>query len=145
MLAKSKPFDFERWAVSRIPGMWPNKRQVADRGLDGSGTIHASGDKVIAQVKGGAKFQLSHLRDFMHVVDREEAAIGIFITLEPVASRNAHAEAASHGWFELGADRYQRVQLWSVSEFFAGQSPRLPTLADPYTGEEMGQLDLWTA
>ena len=36
-LAQEKPFDFETWGVSRLPGIAPNEVQVGDGGIDGRG------------------------------------------------------------------------------------------------------------
>lgn len=141
-LASEKPFDFEAWAVTRIPGLAPNNRKRGDRGIDGRGAMLVPADSldtslVLAQVKGGKSFQLGQFRDFLHVLDREEAACGVFITLEPVSSAQAKALAAEAGEISIGAERYPRVQLWSIADHFEGRRPRLPAMADPYTGKPM--------
>ena len=141
LMATNRPFDFEKWAVTRVPGLVPNARQVGDRGIDGRGfTLDKSSDtggsEVLAQVKSG-RFNLSQLRDFLHVVEREGAALGLFITLDRVASRGARAEAAGSGTIGFGTSTYPRVQLWSVEQWFAGERPDLPAMADPYTGKPM--------
>ena len=41
------------------------------------------------------------------------------------------------GEVTVGAERYPRVQLWSISDYFEGRPPVLPSLADPWTGGEM--------
>ena len=92
---------------------------------------------VLAQVKGSPRFSRSAFRDFLHVVRREQAALGIYITMNPVNSRDARAEAAAMGEVTVGAERYPRVQLWSISDYFDGRPPVLPSLADPWTGGEM--------
>ena len=140
-LAAERPLDFEAWAVTRIPGLAPNERRVADGGIDGRGTLLEAADAadgsgarlVLAQVKGGT-FQLGQLRDFLYVVERERAACGVFITLERVRSAQARALAAERGEAAAGAGRYPRVQLWSIEELFEGRAPALPALADPHTG-----------
>ena len=141
LMAEDRPFDFEKWVVTRVPGLVPNAKQVGDRGIDGRGlTLDRSSDtgrdEVLAQVKGG-RFSLSQLRDFLHVVEREGAALGLFITLDPVTSRAARVEAAGAGTITFGTSPYPKVQLWSVSQWFAGERPDLPALADPYTGKPM--------
>ena len=137
-LAAERPPDFEAWAVTRIPGLAPNERKVADGGIDGRGTLLAAPDGlearlVLAQVKGGA-FQLGQLRDFLYVCEREGAACGVFVTLERVRSPQARALTAERGEAVSGAGRYPRVQLWSIEELFEGRRPALPALADPQTG-----------
>ena len=142
-MARSAPFEFEKWAVSRIPGIAPNNKQVGDGGVDGRGHIFEAANGhalVLAQVKGG-KFSLSQLRDFLHTMSREEAALGIYITLDKVTSKNARAEARAAGTFKIGATTYSKVQLWSISDHFDDRKPYLPSLADPYTGKPM-QMDI---
>ena len=140
-LAAEKPFDFEAWAVTRIPGLLPNERKTGDRGVDGRGALLEAApplpsDLTLAQVKGG-RIRPGHVRDFLHTVRRENAAFGVFITLEPVQSSDARAEAAGEEPVTLGASRYPRVQLWSIRDYFEGRMPILPSLADPYTGKPM--------
>ena len=68
-LAKESPFNFEAWAVTRLPGFAPNIKQRADGGVDGRATLYRKPDNwrsrlALAQVKGG-KFKLGELRDFI--------------------------------------------------------------------------------
>ncbi len=138
-LAKEKPFDFETWAVSRLPGIAPNEVQVGDGGIDGRGQyIDHKGEKqlVLVQAKGG-KFQISHFREFLHVAEREHAALAVFITLDPVSSPSAIAEAANKGEKTLGANSYPRMQLWTIAQYFEGIKPNLPAMLDPFTGKAM--------
>lgn len=140
-LAREKPFDFEKWAISRIPGLAPNSRQTGDSGVDGRGTLILKPDeykdRILAQVKGGS-FNASQLRDFMHTLENEKAALGVFITLRRLAGRqlqNARAVLAGAGSLTLGASTYPRAQLWSIEDYFMERMPRLPDLADPFTGK----------
>ena len=139
-MAREKPLDFEKWAVARIPGMIPNAKQTGDRGVDGRGYLLDAGRKseglVLAQVKGG-RFALGGLRDFLHAVRREKAAMGVFVTLDTVMSRNALAEAREAGDVTIGAKRYPKVQIWSIAQYFDNREPNLPPLADPFTGKAM--------
>lgn len=137
IMAKAKPFDFEKWAVSRIPGLAPNQKQVGDRGIDGRGHMVVKADKtlVLAQVKGG-KFTASALRDLVGVMSRENAAIGIFITLAKVPqSRGIKAEIAQAGRMTIGTTHYPRLQLWSIEDYFDDREPKLPAMRDPFTGQ----------
>ena len=147
-LAKEEPFEFESWAVTRLPGFIPNTKQVADGGVDGRATLEKKPDNqfsklALAQVKGG-KFSLSQFRDFIHVLDRDNAATGCFITLEKVRSQEARKEALKKGWFNIDGKEYQRVHLWPLSEYFDGPYwPPLPMMADPYTGKSMQQMIIY--
>ena len=139
-LAADRPFDFEAWAVTRIPGMAPNERKLGDRGIDGRGnmletSIDTTSRLGLAQVKGSRNFQLGAFRDFLHVVERENAAFGVYITIDGVESGQARAEARAKGTISVGASAFPRIQLWSIRDFFEGRWPNLPTLTDPYTGK----------
>lgn len=134
-LAQESPFEFEKWVVTRVPGMIPNNVQVGDGGVDGRGIVYSTGGSVLCQVKGGHKTSLSHLRDFLHVLRKNEAECGFFTTLEPWQSQNARLETASLGHFSIGITEYPRAQLWSVGEYFDAKLPDLPPLADPLTGK----------
>ncbi len=140
-LAKEKPFDFESWAITRMPGFVPNTKQVADGGIDGRGKLadqpmNYDSKLALAQVKGG-KFSLSGLRDFTRVIDRDNAALGRYITLKPVSSSNARMESLSSGQIQVGASSYPRMLIWSIEEYFDNRMPQLPTMSDPYTGKAM--------
>jgi len=143
-LASENPYNFEAWAITRVPGLRPNTKRGSDGGTDGRGRL--AGDPsdwgsrlVLAQVKGVKMFQLSALRDFMHVIDRDKAALGVFITLHRVNSRDAHAEAAGAGQIHLEGNWFPRMQLWSIEQFFDDPQvlPKLPTMMEPYTNKPL--------
>lgn len=143
-LARERPFAFESWAVTRLPGFAPNMpgKQRGDGGIDGRATLaetpdHGMSRLALAQVKGG-RFTLSHFRDFRHVIEREEAAVGCFVTLDPV-SRSARADAKAAGQIHVGGQPYDRLHLWSMRDYFEDRLPVLPTMTDPYTGEPLSK------
>ena len=138
-LASDRWLDFQAWAVMQIPGMAANQRWGADGGIDGRGMLLVPPEGrdsrlVLAQVKGGRTFRLSEFRDFLRVIEREDAACGVFITVGRVRSAAARTEAAQLGEIAVGAGRHPRAQLWSIEEYFADSGPDLPALTDPYTG-----------
>ena len=146
-LAREKPFDFESWAVTRLPGFAPNTKQRADGGVDGRAKLYKKPDNwksrlALAQVKGG-KFKLGELRDFIHVTNRDKAALGVYVTLDPVTSTQARKEAVKAHTITVGADRYPRCQLWPIANHFDGKRPHLPTMYDPYTGKPLSQYGLF--
>ncbi|MDE0020836.1 MAG: DNA methyltransferase [Candidatus Poribacteria bacterium] len=142
-LAREKPFEFESWAVTRLPGFAPNTKQVADGGVDGRGMLFDQPDDwdsrlALAQVKGG-KFSASALRDFIGVVNNDKAAIGRFITLEPVGSADARSRAAEQGTIAVRGQSYRRLSLWSIDDYFNNRPCPLPPMTNPYTGKLMQQ------
>ena len=142
-MAREQPFAFESWAVSRLPGFAPNTKQVADGGVDGRAMLAEKPENfasrlALAQVKGG-KFSLSGLRDFIGVTKRDKAALGCFVTLEPVATRAARAEVADLGKIRVAGRDFNRMSLWPVSDYFEGRLPVLPMMTDPYTGRPIAR------
>ena len=142
-LAREKPFEFESWAVTRLPGFAPNTKQVADGGVDGRGMLFDQPDDwdsrlALAQVKGG-KFSASALRDFIGVVNSDKAAIGRFITLEPVGSADARSRATEQGTIAVRGQSYRRLRLWSIDDYFNNRPCPLPPMTNPYTGKLMQQ------
>lgn len=148
-LAGESPFEFETWCVTLLPGFSPNTQQRGDGGVDGRGMLAekpsgAESRLALAQVKGTASFNLSAFRDFLHVVKRHKAAIGLYVTLHKVTSRKARAEARAAGTIQqVNIPELPRVQLYSVEEYFAGHQPLLPVMTHPVTGASMAQGDLF--
>ncbi len=160
-LAQDNPFNFESWAISRLPGFHPNTKRVGDHGIDGRGKLkHEPSPPIVttggvqkeiprtysklalAQVKSGA-FKLSALRDFIHVMNRENAALGVYITLDPVTSTQAKREALKLGKITVAGYQYRRLQFFSLSDYFDNRLPRLPTMCDPITGKPLDQPSLF--
>ena len=142
-LAKSDPFGFETWAVQRAPGFAPNILQVGDGGIDGRGTLSITPDDwptrlAIAQVKGGKHPPVDGLRAFCDVTHRRKAAVGCYITLDPISSRQARADAWL-GNIHVSGVQYDRMNLWSISDYFDKRYPHLPAMNNPYTGKPMDQ------
>lgn len=154
LLADRDAFKFEAWAVNQVPGLAPNTKQVGDGGIDGRGMLlnPISGSEsrlVLAQVKKGRP-TMDSVRAFRGVVENqdESAAAGVMITLESNWTRGMEAEFAKAGSFDIegSAQRWPRLQFWSIAELFARQSrPDLPPMADPVTGKELSPTSLWAA
>ena len=140
-LAHSNRRHFEIWAIQRIPGIAPNEKGGADRGIDGRGRMVETpeGDYtkvVLAQVKSG-KFSLSQLRDFLYVMHRENAAMGVYLTMEDVASKEAQNEILEFGRVTVGTDVFPRVRFYSMEEYFHGKHLAMPAMINPYTGKPL--------
>ncbi len=143
-LAKENRRHFEIWAINLIPGLAPNESGGADGGIDGFGnTVETPDDNygkvVLAQVKSG-KFLLSQLRDFLYTVHRENAVMGIYITLETISSKAALNEAMRLGSVQIGNNIFPRIQFYSVENRFAEKTRnalRMPDMINPYTGKPL--------
>jgi hypothetical protein len=80
-------------------------------------------------VKGGENVGVPMIRDLGHVVDREKAKIGIFITLaEP--TKPMILEAVKSGYYETPFGKFPKLQILTIRELFDGTQPKLPWI-DP--------------
>ena len=130
-LWEQDPYQFQFWAVSLLEAQpQSEQKRGADQGIDGllyfidgqKRTPH----KIVVQVKGG-HVSSPQVRDLKGVVEREQAAMGLFISLdEPTAPMRS--EAASGGLFQ--SDVWQRdfpkIQLRTIGEMMAGSGFDLP-------------------
>ncbi|MFN0277589.1 MAG: hypothetical protein ACKVRN_03195 [Pyrinomonadaceae bacterium] len=84
-------------------------------------------------VKGGHNVNVSHIRDLGHVIDRENAAIGVYLTLEP-PTKSMKEEAAGKGFYHSpGWNKdYPRLQILTVEDLLAGKTVNLPPNIDTY-------------
>ena len=136
-LVKKEPRQFEKWAVQQIE-MIPNSKGSRDGGIDGAGELMENPadcyeNFALAQVKSG-NWDLDHVKAFCWTLDDNNAACGVFITLNPIGTKSsAHERAAGLGNITVGGRNYPRLQLWSIKEFFdSGTLPNLPPLVNPY-------------
>ncbi len=134
-LAQDDRFQFQFWALSLIQarpfGAQPGGRtgrRGADRGIDGTinFTEGAEAKRVIVSVKSGG-VSSRDIRDLVGTVDREKAAIGVFITLDP-PTRDMIREAASAGFYRStgwGKD-YPKIQILTIEQLLAGATVDMP-------------------
>ena len=140
-LAREDPHQFEAWALGLVGARSTTKKKGADAGIDGRLLFHEKpGGKtrqVVISVKGG-KPSVSHLRDLRGVVDRENAEIGVLVTLQP-ATRPMREEAASAGFYRSGSEGvgswgdHPRLQLLTVEQLLGGARIDMPPLTGNLT------------
>ncbi|MBI4311966.1 MAG: restriction endonuclease [Chloroflexi bacterium] len=130
-LAREDRDEFQYWAVSLVTGQpRQSSKKGADRGVDGVIFFvdgpQRSANKAIIQVKSGHVVS-PLVRDLKGVLEREKAALGLFITLEE-PTRDMKAEAASAGFFhsDLMERDYPKVQLRTIAELLGGKGFELP-------------------
>ncbi len=82
-----------------------DKKKGADTGMDGYRYYVDEKDKIkraIRSVKGDHNANVAMIRDLGHVIDREKADIGIFITIEK-PTRPMLEEAAMKGFYQIAS------------------------------------------
>jgi hypothetical protein len=65
------------------------------------------------------------IRDLAHVVERERAKIGVFLTLAPPI-RPMQTEAYRAGFYETEHGRHLRIQIVTVADLLAGKQADIP-------------------
>ena len=129
---KRKYHDFSNWAVTRL-GLKPT-RDTGDGGHDGVGHfmmwtpqgMEKTDARMLAEVKTG-KPTVTQIRSFCHVMERNKAKVGIFITIEPVTT-GMRQEAESMGTFEHNGLRYPRLQFWQIDDAYFENSEIINTI-----------------
>ena len=129
---KRKYHDFSNWAVTRL-GLRPTK-DVSDGGLDGVGHVtlwnpqqmKETNARILAEVKTG-KPTITQVRAFCRVMDKNNAEVGIFITLEPVTAK-MRQEAQDMGSFEHNHQTFPRLQFWQIDDEYFNNPDIINTL-----------------
>jgi site-specific DNA-methyltransferase (adenine-specific) len=128
-LALRDKYQFQWWAVSLVNAVpFAGKKKGADSGIDGLIYFKPEGkttEKAIVSVKGGENVNVAMVRDLAHVVDREKAKIGVFITLAD-STGPMRTEAVKAGFYETLYGKYPKIQILTIQELFDGKQPNIP-------------------
>ncbi|MCY3714906.1 MAG: DNA methyltransferase [Chloroflexi bacterium] len=133
-------YQFEWWALSLV-GAKPVGGQAgsrkgkkgADKGIDGIINFFeqdekgkARARKVVVQVKSGA-VKAGDIRDLAGTIEREKAAIGVFVTLEnPTQPMLKEALAAGYYESDFWRQSYRKLQILSIRDLFDGERVDMP-------------------
>jgi site-specific DNA-methyltransferase (adenine-specific) len=136
-LAQDNRYQFQWWALSLVQakplgGQEGSKtgKKGSDKGIDGVITFiddaYAKPKRVLVQVKSG-HVKSGDIRDLVGTVQRENAAIGVFITLE-APSRDMITEAVSAGYYDSPGwhQKYPRIQIRTIAELLKGAKIDMP-------------------
>ena len=137
-LAERDKHQFQLWACTLV-GAQPYKggKKGADGGLDGLLWIEVGKgktEKVIVQVKGGIHVNRANIATLKGDIDREKAALGLFVTLT-APTREMVKEAAAAGHYEAPhefGDRkdFPKVQILTIEGLLNGnERPLFPDLS----------------
>lgn len=136
-LAQSDRYQFQWWALSLVRarplgGDTGSKqgKKGSDKGIDGIINFidDATGKpkRALVQVKSG-KVKSGDIRDLVGTVQRENAQIGVFVTLED-PSRDMVTEATSAGFYASPGwgQNYPRIQIFTIADLLRGAEIRMP-------------------
>jgi len=158
-LARDDKYQFQWWALSLIRakplgGEAGSKtgKKGADKGIDGIITFaddeSGAARRVIVQVKSGHVGRPA-VGELVGTVQREGAAIGVFVTLEEPTGPMMQ-EAASAGFYqsEKMGHVYPRIQILTIAQLLAGAQVQMPSVTQTFkkaqrvkeVGAEQGKL-----
>ncbi len=130
-LAKEDPYQFQWWSLGLLGARPPEQRKGADAGVDGKLFFHddSGGEtkQMLFSVKAG-KLDLAHVRDLRGVIEREQAQIGVLVTLNPPTPK-MRAEAADAGFYKSHWASHPRLQILTVAEILQGVTVDSPPLS----------------
>lgn len=147
---KDEPYLFQWWSLDQVGAQPAPKRKGADKGIDGriyfretneAGRIEAQ--QVVISVKAGQTGP-AHVRELVGVVKRENAAIGVLITLRK-PTKAMYAEAASHEPYHSVTwnENYPKIQVLTVEDLMTSKPidypAKLPSAA-PITEDDIARL-----
>ena len=133
-LAEEDKYQFQWWALSLAGARPLEKKKGADQGIDGRLYFHdeARGGKtkqIILSVKAG-HLLATHVRDLRGVMVREQAEIGVLISMQP-PTKPMMKEAAEAGLYQVPGmrDKFPRLQILSIAELLEGKRVEFPRFA----------------
>lgn len=134
-LASRDKYQFQWWACSLVNAQpYQGKKKGADGGIDGLIFFQddkGTAKKIVVSVKGGDNVNVAMVRDLAHVVAREKAEIGLFVTLaEP--SKPMDVEAVKEGFYTSPATgaEFPKIQILTIKGLLDGsERARYPDLA----------------
>ena len=133
-LAESDPYQFQWWALGLVNARPVEQKKGADKGIDGRIFFHDEAEsgttkQIILSVKAG-KLHAPYVRDLRGVVDRENAAIGVLLTIDE-PTKPMRVEAASAGFYESPwGTKHPRIQIITVGELLEGKGIDAPPSRD---------------
>ncbi len=125
------PHAFQLWAVSLIPDAqpWKGGKKGADTGIDGQVYLRTGSresHRAMISVKGGRNVGVAMVRDFAHVIDREKALQGFFLTLTP-PTRDMETEAVRAGFVDTEHGRFRKLQILTIEDLLLSHKrPEMP-------------------
>ena len=125
-LALRDKYQFQWWACSLVNAQpFQGKKKGADSGIDG--LIYFQDDdklpkKIVVSVKGGENVSVAMVRDFAHVIDREKAAMGFFVTLTD-PTKHMVTEGVGTGYYTspLTGANFPKLQVLTIEGLLSGK------------------------
>ena len=145
-LAEQDRYQFQFWAMSLLEAL-PREsgKKGADKGIDGLVYFidgpRGGMKKAVVQVKSG-KVSSPLIRDLKGTVEREKAALGLFITLEePTGAMRAEAVSAGFYHSSVWQKDFPKIQIRTIAELLDGKVFEVPPHPSMYQAAERVRRD----
>ena len=127
-LAQTDPYQFQWWALGLVGARPIEEKKGADKGIDGRLYFHEKDGgetkQVIFSVKAGG-VTARHIMELHGVIDRENAAIGVLLTMEE-PTKPMRSEAASGGTYVSPWGVHPKLQILTIHELLDGKKIDMP-------------------
>jgi len=132
-LAQRDKYQFQWWACSLVNAQpYQGKKKGADSGIDGLIFFQdekGEAKKIIVSVKGGENVGAAMVRDLKGTMEREQAALALFVTLT-APTKPMETEAAAAGFYESPHHgQFPKLQILTIEGLMQGhERPRYPDI-----------------
>jgi DNA modification methylase len=138
-LSKKDRYQFQWWALSLIharpvgsTAAIPREgKKGADAGYDGwlrfADGPEGHVERILVQVKSGHEVGVGKLREFLQVIPAQNAAMGIFLTLEePTTEMIKEVKKTNLYVSPTWQHEYPKIQILTIQQLLDGQRPDIP-------------------
>lgn len=125
-------FTFQDWVVEFMMGGVVNSKKVGDGGYDGYITYRGLGGHkgvILIEVKSG-NVGVKNIREFIQVIQKQGADMGVFVCFKEQFSSGMAAEARHAGYYqqEVYGEKYLKIRVVTVEELLDGYELTYPKM-----------------
>lgn len=122
---------FQDWVIEVMIGGVSNTKKTGDGGFDGYLTFNKTTDGKqkgtgLIEVKSG-NVGIATLKSFIHVVQHNNADMGVFVCFNDQVTKGMRIEANAQG--KILSSNIDKIQIISVDELLDGVRPKLPGMS----------------
>lgn len=123
---------FQDWIIETMLGGIHNPKKTADGGWDGHLTFEApdkSKEIILIEAKSG-NVNVKNLREFIQVVNKQKASIGVFVCFKEQVTKPMLLEAKEAGYFmkDWFDTKYDKIQILTVEKLLEGEEIKMPII-----------------
>ncbi len=124
--SKHGAFDFQHWVVEFLLGGIRNPKDIADGGWDGYKIFPKNNNekgRVLIEVKSG-KVSVKNVREFIQIINRECADIGVFVCFEDQLTKPMELSAKEVGKYK--PYNFDKIQILTIEDIFEDREIKMP-------------------